>query len=263
MDFATIGRYGKQLEHVTEASISWLTDKAIQALLDNKDYDLIGALLLICSEISARQLVKALLSAEVYEPLALAACLRRQQRKFADTGGGGGGTAKRIFRDFEAEDNVEGIPDHIRAEAEDITRAADATRMMAVRRDAEFDRDPMRDYIVAQVAEKLPTATGALEALVVTAKCSVWEETRRSAAMKVATHDLSVRRLAAALRTEDLIAVADAATLSAIANKVAVSFTYHWDQIVEKGDWTAATYIAEHHPDEGWRKAAQAAIPQA
>jgi len=262
MDFSTIGKYGTQIEHVMEAATSWHTDKAVQAMLDNDDLDLIGALLLTCSEVSARPLVQALLDREAYEPLSLAACLRRQQRRFADTGGGGVG-GKRIFRDFEAEDNAEGIPEHIRAEAEDISRSADASRTMAVRRDAEFDRDPTRDYIVNQVAEKLATAPGALEALVVTAKCSAWEETRRAAAMKVATHDLSVRRLAAALRSADLIAIAQAAALASVANKIAVAMTYYWEKLLEAQDRPAGEFIAEYHPEEGWRNAAKTAFPPA
>jgi len=247
MDLQKLAEYGRHIEKLMEGKVAWELDRALELVVEKEDWELLGHLLLTASEVSAQRLVRKLLELEVYEPLVWAACLRRQPRRPGE-GARRGGVARRIFRDWEAEEDSASIPEHIRADAEEISKQAEETRSAMMVQAAEVDRDPMRDYIVTHLAEKLATSEEALEALLVVVRASAWEETRRTAALKVANNTLAVSRLARELRSADLLAVAEASTLGAVAGNMATALGQYIDELKAAGDEKGLAFIAEHHP---------------
>lgn len=235
----------------------WKLDEAIDAVVASENWDLAARLLVSAAEISARQLAQKLLQKEAYEPLAIAACFRRQPRRPGEGAVGGGGVSRRIFRDIDAEDGAKGVPDYIQADIEEMANTATQTRTSAMAREAMMDRDPTRQYIIDQIAPKMPTSGAAMNAMIAIARASAWEETRRTAALKVANDPISVSRLARDLRTDDILAVADMALLDAVAETFAKEMGKHFQAYADAKDAKAVRFIADHHPDEKFKASAE------
>jgi len=237
---------------------SWTLDECIDELVTSEDWDLAGRLLVSAAEISARQLAQKLLEKEAYEALAIAACLRRQPRRPGEgaVAAGGGGIAGRVFRDVDAEEGGKGVPDYIRADMEEMAKTASETRAGAMARDAQMDRDPVRQYIVEQIASQMSTSPTALDAMVAIARSSAWEETRRLAALKIANAPIAVARMATDLRTEDIEEVCEVALLGAVAETFAREMGKRFQAFADAKDAKALRFVAQHHPDAQYKESA-------
>jgi len=215
-------------------------------------------LLPTASELAARRAVARLSEHEKYESLAWAACLRRQPHR-PGLEAGLSSPSRPILRDFEAEEDTEGVPEHIMAEAQEISASAAQRRAVSRRKAAQIDRDPIRDLIIKQLANRLPSA-GAGQALLTIVKACPFAHTQREAAMKLANHKQWIQQLASAQRTSDMIAISNMARLQAVAQNIARAMSQHLAQLQQDGDEAAISFIAEHHPDHEMRQAAHAAL---
>ncbi|MFQ5808411.1 MAG: hypothetical protein ACE5JM_02230 [Armatimonadota bacterium] len=260
MDTSVLERYGRRIEYLLEANVPLQAQECIDQAVAGEDWELLALLSLTASEISARRMVDALLEAERYDELAFVACLRRQvRRQQADAPSGG--MARRVFRDFEETDeNAAGIPDYIRDDVKEMRVAAERSRAAALRRDADQDRDAIREHIVENLGERLPTSEGALEALVLVAKAAGWESARRRAAMKVANHEPSLKKLVAGGRWSDLIALGRGASLHSVSGNISTALAERLDDLAKAGEEAALKFVAEYHPDRGGKRAAQQAL---
>ncbi|MFQ6097630.1 MAG: hypothetical protein ACE5O2_07875, partial [Armatimonadota bacterium] len=119
MDIAALPEYGLQIADVIDGGVPERAEAAIRRMVDEQRWDLFGSLLLTASEVSARRMVEVALDRETYEPLVLAACLRRQIQR-ASISGGAGQLARRVFRDIDDEEPTQGVPEHIQIEAQEI-----------------------------------------------------------------------------------------------------------------------------------------------
>jgi len=257
MDLQKLIDQGPNIAVIIEGT-SWRLDDTVDALVASEDWDLIGRLLVSASEISARPLVQKLVEREVYTPLAIAACMRRQPRRPGEgAAGGGGGAASRIFRDINAEDAEKGVPDYIRTDIEEMSKTATQTRASSMARDAAMDRDPTRQYIIDQIAPKMRESEEAINAMIAIARASAWDETRRTAALKVANDSLAVARLARGQRTEDIREISRIALLSQVAETFAREMGKSFKQYADDKDADALRFIAEHHPDEQYKDTAR------
>lgn len=245
----------RAIEVIVEGT-GWQVEETVDAVAAADDLDLAGRLLVSAVEISARRLVQRLLEREAYEPLAMAACLRRQPRRPGEGAVGGGGVARRVFRDIDAEEGERGVPDYIRADIQEMAGIADQTRSAAMMRESAMDRDPIRQYIIDQLAPRMPHSEAAMDALVAIARASAWEETRRSAALKIANEPISMGRLARALRTDDITSIAKTAVISAVAEGMAQEMGKHFKAYADAKDIPALRFMAEHHPDATYRERA-------
>ena len=234
----------------------WQLEETIDAIAASGNVDLAGRLLVSAAEISARQLTQKLLEREAYEPLALAACLRRQPRRPGEGAVGGGGVSRRVFRDIDAEEGERGVPEYIRADIQEMAGIADQTRSAAMMRESAMDRDPIRQYIIDQLASRMAQSEAAMDALVAIARASAWEETRRSAALKIANDPISVARLARALRTADITSIATTAVISAVAEGMAREMGKHFKAYADAKDVPALRFMAAHHPDATYKERA-------
>lgn len=259
MDTSLLAQYGRRIEHLLEANVPHRMQEGIEQAVERQDWELLGILSLTGSEISARRMVDAALEAQQYDVLALVACLRRQVRRpHADSPGRG--TPRRVLRDLDEEEDTGGIPDYILADVREMKQAAEISREASLRRDAEQDRDPIREYIVESLGERLRTSDAAMEALVVVAKASGWESTRRRAAVKVANHQPSVQRLVTAGRSADLIALGKNAALHSVAANVGKALAQRLDDFASARDKAALQFVAENHPDREGKRAAREAL---
>jgi hypothetical protein len=195
----------------------------------------------------------------VYAPLAVAGCMRRQnkppllQKR-------GTSASKRVFMDIDAETAQAGVPDHIQAEHEDLAALAAESRQIAARREALRDADPIRNLVVNELARIMLTAEGALDALLAVVKASAWEETRRSAALKVVNTPLALRRLADEDRADDLIAVGVSSRLASAGERIAEFLTPHVDALIEARSADGLALLSRYHSDADVReRAARAA----
>lgn len=252
-------KYSRQINRLAEGTVSVEVDSAIDTLMADEQWELLGLLLLTAAEVAARRLVDRLLAAEVLDALIPAACLRREIRRSGPSGPAGlGGGA--IFRDFETDDSGPGVPDHIREEAEAITAQANQSRRIAAQKEAERDRDAIRVRIVDQLAERLNTSEEALRALMVIARTSLWEETRRTAAMKLATSKVVLGRLTREGRHEDLLAIARASGSRGVQSRIAEAIAPAMPEPSAPGYREALELVGEHHPDGETRVAARRAL---
>jgi len=172
----------------------------------------------------------------------------------------GGAVGRRVFRDLDAPDDASAIPETVRAEAEDIAAAADHSREIAARREAERDTDPVRELCINELATALSRSPEAVEALLIVARGAAFEESRRRAAMKLANHQRSLDALGAALRSEELILIAEASRLSPIAAKCAEALNRHLDELAAKGDTAALQFVKEKHSEPRIRALAAARL---
>ena len=163
--------------------------------------------------------------------------------------------ARRAFRDIDAEDKESGVPEHILQEAQDIAESAEASRLTALSREAGVDRDALREFIVTELAKRLNTDPQAGEALVVIARASAFEDARRTAALKLANHDLTMQRLAREGRGADMIAVADNSGLESVRTNMARALGPVLGAMRAQQDWASLRWAGKHHPDPKAREA--------
>jgi hypothetical protein len=255
MDLQELVTRGNIIETIVEGK-GWRLEEVIAEVVDSGDLDLAGRLLVSAAEVSARQLAQKLIASEAYEPLAIAACFRRQPQRPGGGGSAGGGMARRVFRDVDAEDDAKGVPEYIMAEIEEMASSAASARNSAMARDAQMDRDPIRQYIVDSIAPRMPHSEAAMNAMVAIVRASAWEETRRTAALKVANDPISVARLARNLRTDDIVHVCRMALLTQVAETFCREMGKSFQGYADAKDAEALAFLAEHHPDERFRDSA-------
>jgi len=240
------------------ATTSADVQQALDRLVEDEQWDLLSHLLPTAAELAARRAVDRLLEHNQYEALALAACLRRQPRQpglDADLPS----PARPTLRDWAAEEATEGIPEHIMADAQEISASAAQHRAVSMRKAAHVDRDPIRDLIVKQLADRLPNS-GPGEALLTIAKACPFGHSQREAAMKLANHKQWLKQLSAAGRTADLIAISNSARLDAVAENLARGIAEQIPELQQSDDQAAINFIAKHHPDGEVRRAAHDAL---
>jgi hypothetical protein len=260
MDSGLLGSYSRVVQVMVGASTRAEVDVAVDRLVGDEAWDACGEVLLSATELAARALVARLLECGVYAPLAVAGAMRRQVRPPVRQTRGAG-TARRVFMDIDAETATAGVPDYIQAEQDDLAALAAESRDIAARREAERDADPIRVLVVNELAKAMITANAALDALMAVVRASAWEETRRSAALKIVNQPLALRRLAEAGRIEDLLAVATSSRLESAAQKVAGLLTSRVDEVIASGSADAIWLLARHHPDPAVRERATQAAP--
>ncbi len=262
MDVQTFTRWESQIRTLMEGNVERHVMDAVSALIEAEEFELISHIMLTSPEFSARRMADVLVEQGVFEPLVAGACMRREVRRPSQISGGALGS-RRIFRDFEAPDEGEpGVPEHIMEEAEAISEHADQTRRIAARREAEFDRDPVRHHIVTRLGELLNTSEEAMEAMIAIARVSAWEETARMAAMKLGSNRIVMGRISRAGRVTDMVAVGEASGSQAVRTMISRTLAESMPESSDPSYRAALEYIAEHHPQEGHRQAARRALGQ-
>jgi len=259
MDTGKLTGYGRIVQVLIGSGTRAEAEEAVERLMADEAWDFCGPLLIASAELGARILVAKLLERQIYAPLAHAAAMRRQQKR-QEVLTKKVAMSRRVFRDIDTESEGKGVPDHIQAELDDLAATAEESRDIADRREAERDADPVRALIVSELAGRMLTSDEALNAMVAIVRASAFEDTRRSAALKIVTHSNALKRLAAAERLDDLVVVALAARLDSAAETVAVLLTPHVDGLAASGKKLALRLLAKHHPDPGLREQANAAL---
>ncbi len=261
MDLRRLARYSNRIEFLMHGTLDWEMNHGIEALTENQDWELMAVMALTAAEIPARRLAERLLEHEEYLHLVLPACFRRQVRRpeVVDSAS----FRRGVFRDLDAIDidDEAGIPDHIRETADELAEASDRTRLTALQRELEQDSDGVRDFIVEALAEKLMTSAEAVNALVLIACCAMWEETRRMAALKLANHKPTVRKLAEAGRANELVQISQASGMESVAATVASALTNLIPNLKRENNARVLQFIAENHPDGEARNSARAGLP--
>lgn len=260
MDPQSLVDNASRVKTLMEGNLEKHVRDALNDLIEAEQFELLSHVMLTGSEFSVRRITNALIEREVFEPLVAGACLRREVRRSAPAGPAGLGSG-RIFRDFEAPDEGEaGVPDHIMEEAEAISKAADQSRRIAARREALLDRDPVRQHIVDSLEELLNTNEAAMDAMIAIARSSFFEETARSAAMKLGNNKIVMGRIGRAGRIADLIAVGNASGSQAVHTIIAKNLADAMPDSSHPSYRAALEHVAEHHPQENVRRAADKAL---
>ena len=155
MDIRVLARYSRRIEHVMDGTLEWEMNHGINALVENQEWELMSVMILTASEVPARRMAERLAQHEQYLHLILPACFRRQIRKpqIID----GGAMRRPLFRDLDALDidQEEGIPEHIRQDAEEMSDAVGRSRMGALQRELQEDNDGIRDKMINGEKKKL------------------------------------------------------------------------------------------------------------
>ncbi len=260
MDTSGFVAWAAEIKTMMQGNLERQVREAIDDLLDAEQHELVSFLMISAPEFSARRLTDALIEQEIFEPLVAGATLRREFRRSMSSGVSSLGS-KRIFRDFEKPDEGEaGVPDHIMEEAEAISRSADQSRRIAAQKEAELDRDPVRHHIVSSLEPLLNTSEEAMESMIAIARTSFYEETARSAAMKLGNSKIVMGRISRAGRVEDMIAVGEAAGSQAVRTIIARNLANSMPESSDPSYRSALEYVSEHHPDEKTRNAADRAL---
>jgi hypothetical protein len=253
MDLAVISEHGIAIRNLFEGLLETDMAAALERLVREEQWELLGAIAVSANEVPARRIIGALLEHNCYRELVAVACFRRQVRRQellrAPV------RARRAFRDFDAEDVKSGIPDHILQEAQDISDAAEVARTTALAREAAIDRDALRELIVTEIATRLNGTPDAAEALLGIAKASAFEDARRNAALRLANHEMSVKRLANQGRWADLIALAENSGLESVRVNTARALGPQLGAIRSDKDWASLRWAGMHHPDPRAREA--------
>jgi hypothetical protein len=230
----------------------------ISRLCAEQQWDLMAACIITAGEVSARLMINCLLDNGQYRALALPACLRRQQRRTDRLSSATlGATA---FHDWDAEENTEGVPDHIRNEAEEIAMGASARRQVASYQAADVDRDPLREYIVTHLAERMNRESEALRALIIIARAAGWEETRRTAAMKIANNKRMVDKMISSGWIKPLVEVAESTNLQSARGNIARQMAAKLEDFIAQGNRVALEFLAGHLAEPELKAQAQAAL---
>ncbi|MGI5818795.1 MAG: hypothetical protein ACOX9R_11930 [Armatimonadota bacterium] len=260
MDPQTFVDWSTQIKTLMEGNLEKHVQDALKELIEAEQWELLSHLALTASEFSVRRMVNVLIDREVFAPLIAGACLRRQMRRSGSSPVGSLGS-KRIFRDFEQPDEGEaGVPEHIMEEAEAISRAADQSRRIAAQKEAELDRDAVRHHIVDRLSDLLNTNEQAMEAMIAIARCSCFEETARSAAMKLGNSKIVMGRISRAGRIMDMIAVGNASASQAVHTIIARTLAEAMPDSSHPSYRAALEHVAEHHPEEATQRAARRAL---
>jgi hypothetical protein len=254
MDLPTLAQCGYSLRMLFEGFSEIEAAAALERLVSQEQWELLAMIAITANEVSARRTVLKLLEHDRLAELVLPACLRRQVRR-QEVIMSNPARARRAFRDIDAEDNESGVPEHILQEAQDIAESAEASRLTALSREAGVDRDALREFIVTELAKRLNTDPQAGEALVVIARASAFEDARRTAALKLANHDLTMQRLAREGRGADMIAVADNSGLESVRTNMARALGPVLGAMRAQQDWASLRWAGKHHPDPKAREA--------
>jgi hypothetical protein len=253
MNLENLSQHGYSLRMLFEGLSDIESGAALDRLVQAEQWELLAMIAVTANEVSARRTVVKLLEHDRLAELVLPACLRRQVRRQEVIMGGGRG--RRVLRDIDAEDSDAGVPEHILQEAQDIADSAETSRMAALSREAGIDRDALREFIVSEVAKRLNTDPQAAEALVVIAKAGAFEDARRTAALKIANHELTMKRLAREGRGADMITVADNSGLASVRTNVARALGPVLGAMRAQQDWASLRWAGKHHPDPKARDA--------
>ncbi len=257
VDLRTVSDAARDITTLMEGALTVEVQNAVERLVEEEQWELLSHLLLTSAEVSARQIANALIEREVLTPVVAAACMRREARRPSAASPRHEASARRIFRDFEQDNEGAGVPEHIVAEAEAIAASAEESRRIALQREAQLDRDPIRQHIVDELAKLLNTSEPAIDALLVIARASAWEDTRRTAAMKLANSNIAMSKLLRAGRIDDITTLAEASGSRAVAGKLAGSLADNMPEESSAGYRAALEFIAAHHPDAGRGREAQ------
>lgn len=254
MDIAAISQHSDSLRNVFEGLLESDLDAALKRLVADAQWEAMALWAVTAAEGPARRVVNQLLEHERFEELVLPACLRRQVRKqeviIHDPV-----RARRAFRDIDTEQDEAGVPEHIMQEAQDIADSAASSRLAALSREAGIDRDPLREYIVTGIAQKLNTSEVAGEVLMTIAKAGAFEDARRMAALKLANNELVMRRLARDGRGADMIVVAKNSGLESVRTNIARALGPVLGAMRAQKDWASLRWAGENHPDPKAREA--------
>ena len=261
MTSQSLSNYYYHVSHLMEGMVDHQLDRSIEQLAADEQWELLAVISISANEVPARRIAARLLQHNRFSELCLPACLRRQVRKQEVIQSSSLGS-KRIFRDFDAEDDGPGVPEHIIEEAKEISSSADSSRMAALSREAATDRDPLREYIITEIAKKMATMPEAAEALVVIAKASAFEDARRTAALKIFNHELTMKRLAREERAEDMITVANNAGLTSVKEAIARALGPYLGALRAKKDWDSLRWAARNHPDAKARAAIEKVLQE-
>ena len=251
-------------QHATDVAslVESLTQRQLDPIIarwsQEGRWELMGVALITAGELAARLLAGSLIENRQFEALVPAACLRRELRQPSRPGVG----QTNVFRDWDAEEGGEGIPEFIKSEAEDIAASAAARRQTATYQAAGVDRDPLREYIVTRLAEQMDLHPEATQALATIARASAWEETRRMAAMKVTNSRRGLARLVQEAPGAAVAAVARATGMQAARQKVAQVMAERLAQYQADGDRVALEFLVENLADAAVRAQAEQARAQ-
>ena len=261
MDIRVLARYSRRIEHVMDGTLEWEMNHGINALVENQEWELMSVMILTASEVPARRMAERLAQHEQYLHLILPACFRRQIRKpqIID----GGAMRRPVFRDLDALDidQEEGIPEHIRQDAEEMSDAVGRSRMGALQRELQEDNDGIRDWIITALGEKLMQSADAVNALVLVACCSMFEDSRRMAALKIANHAPTVRRMVGAGRASELVQISQASGMESVAINISRALSDLIPRLVEEGNTRVLRFIADNHPEAAIKQAASEGLP--
>lgn len=262
MDLRKLARYSRRMDHIVNGTLQWEMEQGIEQLVENEDWEMISVLTITAREVPARRMVDQLLEHEQYLPCVLPACFRRQIRESQVIDSGS--LRSRVFRDIDAVDTDEenGIPEHIQLMADDISDAAQETRRSALERELKEDHDAIREHIVDKLGGKINTSTEAVNALILIGVCSVFEDTRRSAALKIANHEQTVTRMANAGRANELVQISNASGMESVAQTIAEAMTDLVKDLKEEDDTRILKFIAKNHPDAEVRNSAAEPLPE-
>lgn len=262
MDLRKLARYSRRMEHVMDGTLQWEMEQGIDQLVENDDWDIVSVLTITAREIPARRMVDQLLDHEQYLRCVLPACFRRQIREsqLIDSGS----LRSRVFRDIDAVDMDEegGIPDHIRRMAEDISDSAEQTRRSALQRELKEDNDAIRQHIVNTLGEAMDSSAQAVNALILIGVCSIFEDTRRSAALKIANREKTVKRMADAGRANELVQISNASGMESVARNIATAMTDIVEDLKAEENTRILMFIAENHPEAEVRNSAAETLPE-
>ncbi|MEN6403171.1 MAG: hypothetical protein ABFD94_14635, partial [Armatimonadia bacterium] len=251
---SVLSQYASSARTLFEGLLEVEMDAALDRLAGGEQWELLATIAITANELPARRIVNRLLAAERFAELVLPACWRRQVRR-QEIIMANPARARRAFRDIDAEEDISGIPEHIIQEAQDIADTADSSRMAALSREAGVDRDPLREFIVNEIAKKLNTSEAAGEALMVIAKIGSFEDARRAAALKLNNNEIVMRRLARDGRGADMIVVANNSGLESVRTNVARALGPVLGAMRAQKDWDSLRWAGKHHPDPKAREA--------
>ena len=259
MDTSQLVKYGPAVKLIVGTGTRDDVQQAVEQLVADESWDVCGIVLASAAELGARLLVAELIKRQVYAPLAYAACMRRQIKQVAHQVRPGQ-TARRVFRDFDTETETKAVPDHIKAEMDDLQAQAEESRFIADRRDAERDACPIRALIVAELGNAMTGFSEAVGALIAIVLASAWEDTARSAALKLLTHPNTLPRLVEAGRIDDMVTIANACGLDSAGEKVAELLGGQVDDLIANRKRGAVRLIGRYHSDPAVREKAVAAF---
>lgn len=254
MELQDLSRHGRDVRALFEGLLEVEMDNALMRMAAAAQWEVLATVAITAAEVPARRIVTRLLAEQRFNELVLPACFRRQVRR-AEAVMPSPARARRVFRDFDAEEDESGVPEHILQEAQDIAESADSSRMAAFSREAGIDRDPLRELVVNEIAKHLNTSEAAAEALMAIARAGAFEDARRAAALKLNNNEIVMRRLARDGRGADMIVVADNSGLESVRANVARALGPVLGAMRAQKDWDSLRWAGKNHPDSKAREA--------